>query len=173
MKKLLLALGGAAKPAEPEADAPANTVTLAEPAPAPMVRKEAATTAETAQRGMLLTPGAPAMADAAAGMVAPLEQRRILPDPGTEAFANAAVNPVQVTAEAPVSTFSVDVDTASYSVIRSSLNAGQLPPPEAVRIEEMVNYFPYAYPAPKAGEAPFTIYFGSTLAGAGYGERRQ
>ena len=78
------------------------------------------------------------------------------PDPDTEAFANAAVNPVHVTAEEPVSTFSVDVDTASYAVVRSSLNAGQLPPAEAVRIEEMVNYFPYAYPAPTADGAPFT-----------------
>jgi Ca-activated chloride channel family protein len=76
------------------------------------------------------------------------------PEANTEAYANAAPNPVHITAEEPVSTFSVDVDTASYAVIRSSLNAGQLPPPNAVRIEEMVNYFPYAYPAPE-GNAPF------------------
>ncbi len=80
----------------------------------------------------------------------------VQPEPNTEAFNTAAANPVHVTAEEPVSTFSVDVDTASYAVIRSSLNAGQLPPPEAVRIEEMVNYFPYNYPAPEAGGAPFT-----------------
>ncbi len=73
----------------------------------------------------------------------------------TEAFANADANPVIVAAETPVSTFSIDVDTASYSVVRSSLMNGQLPPAEAVRIEEMVNYFPYEYPAPDAGEAPF------------------
>ncbi|MEO8242049.1 MAG: von Willebrand factor type A domain-containing protein, partial [bacterium] len=91
-----------------------------------------------------------------APMVAPLDQIAPPPEPNTEAFATAAPNPVHVTAEEPVSTFSVDVDTASYAVIRSSLNAGQLPPPEAVRIEEMVNYFPYNYPAPEAGGAPFT-----------------
>ncbi len=73
----------------------------------------------------------------------------------TEAFASADANPVIVAAETPVSTFSIDVDTASYSVVRSSLMNGQLPPAEAVRIEEMVNYFPYDYPAPDAGEAPF------------------
>ena len=73
----------------------------------------------------------------------------------TEAFANADQNPVKVTVEAPVSTFSIDVDTASYSVIRSSLMNGMLPPPDAVRVEEMVNYFPYAYPAPDTAEAPF------------------
>lgn len=72
-----------------------------------------------------------------------------------EAYANAAPNPVHSTAETPVSTFSVDVDTASYAVIRAMLNAGQRPDPQAVRIEEMINYFPYAYPAPQAGGAPF------------------
>ena len=74
---------------------------------------------------------------------------------GTEAFANAGPNPLKVVAEEPVSTFSIDADSASYSVVRSSLSAGALPPAEAVRIEEMVNYFPYAYPAPTVGEAPF------------------
>ena len=77
------------------------------------------------------------------------------PEPNTEAFANEAPNPVKIVADDPVSTFSIDIDTASYSVVRSSLSAGYLPPPDAVRIEEMVNYFPYAYPAPDAGEAPF------------------
>ena len=80
---------------------------------------------------------------------------RIIPDPNTESFATAEVNPLKITAEEPVSTFSIDVDTASYAVIRQSLNAGQLPPPDAVRIEEMINYFPYAYAAPDASDAPF------------------
>ena len=70
-----------------------------------------------------------------------------LPD-DTEAFANAPANPVRITAEEPVSTFSIDVDTASYAVVRSTLGAGVLPDPDQVRIEEMINYFPYAYPAP-------------------------
>ena len=75
--------------------------------------------------------------------------------PNTEAFPEAAPNPVKVTREEPVSTFSIDVDTASYAIIRSSLLSGFLPGPEQVRIEEMVNYFPYAYTAPTADEAPF------------------
>jgi Ca-activated chloride channel family protein len=66
----------------------------------------------------------------------------------TESFANDTPNPLKITTEEPVSTFSIDVDTAAYSLIRSSLTAGQLPPADAVRIEEMINYFPYAYPAP-------------------------
>lgn len=78
------------------------------------------------------------------------------PMPNTESFANESPNPVKLTTAEPVSTFSADVDTASYAVVRSSLMSGHLPPPEAVRIEEMVNYFPYDY-APPAGDdaAPF------------------
>ena len=72
----------------------------------------------------------------------------------TEAFATAEPNRFTVTAESPVSTFSIDTDTASYSIVRASILNGQLPPEAAVRIEEMVNYFPYAYPAPE-GDAPF------------------
>ncbi len=80
-----------------------------------------------------------------------------LPTPqNTEEFANADDNPVQVVAENPVSTFSSDVDTAAYSLLRSSLNRGQLPDPDAIRIEEMMNYFPYDLPAPDADDvSPF------------------
>ena len=75
--------------------------------------------------------------------------------PNTETFANADTNPLQITAETPVSTFSIDVDTASYGVLRSSLSRGELPPAQSVRIEELINYFPYAYPAPDVDGAPF------------------
>jgi len=78
-----------------------------------------------------------------------------LPELDTEAYPDAETNPLKITAETPVSTFSIDVDTASYAVIRSSLMAGQLPPDGAVRIEEMINYFPYDYLAPDADGAPF------------------
>ncbi len=74
------------------------------------------------------------------------------PSENTEAYASAPANPVRITAEEPVSTFSIDVDTASYAVVRSTLGAGALPAPDQVRIEEMINYFPYAYPAPEASE---------------------
>ena len=84
---------------------------------------------------------------------APMPDQVIAPEPNTEAFANAEANPLKITAETPVSTFSIDVDTASYAIVRQSLMAGSLPPPEAVRIEEMVNYFPYAYPAPEGDQA--------------------
>jgi len=68
----------------------------------------------------------------------------------------AANGSVDVAAQ-PVSTFSLDVDTASYAVVRRALMSGRLPPIAAVRIEEMVNYFPYAYPAPSDRTDPFAI----------------
>lgn len=90
----------------------------------------------------------------------PLAELGVMPEANTETFATAEDNPIKVTTEEPVSTFSIDVDTAAYSVVRSSLVRGQLPPEGAVRIEEMVNYFPYAYPGPEAGEAPFRTTLG-------------
>ena len=82
--------------------------------------------------------------------LAQIGDRVATPLPDTESFANADANPLKIAAEDPVSTFSIDVDTASWAVIRSSLMAGMMPPKEAVRIEEMINYFPYDYPAPAA-----------------------
>ncbi|MEO6874899.1 MAG: von Willebrand factor type A domain-containing protein [Opitutaceae bacterium] len=68
----------------------------------------------------------------------------------TENYAYQRDNDFLSAAENPLSTFSVDVDTASYANVRRFLNAGQLPPPDAVRIEELVNYFPYHYAPPPA-----------------------
>ncbi|MCZ6656632.1 MAG: VWA domain-containing protein [Gammaproteobacteria bacterium] len=67
-------------------------------------------------------------------------------------------NPVHLASEDPVSTFSIDVDTASYSNLRRLLNQGALPRHDAVRIEELVNYFSYAYPVSNDRQQPFTIY---------------
>jgi len=72
-----------------------------------------------------------------------------------ERFANDAENPLKITSEDPVSTFSIDVDTASYAYVRSAITGGQMPDPAAIRIEELVNYFPYTYPAPTTGDDPF------------------
>jgi Ca-activated chloride channel family protein len=64
-------------------------------------------------------------------------------------------NPVRSALEHPVSTFSIDVDTASYSFVRRSLKEGVLPQADTVRVEEMVNYFPYAWKGPDNAAAPF------------------
>lgn len=80
-----------------------------------------------------------------------------LPDyPENESYAYEEENSFQSALYSPLSTFSVDVDTASYSNIRRYLREGLLPPRDAVRIEEMVNYFHYDYPKP-AGNIPFTF----------------
>ena len=76
-------------------------------------------------------------------------------DQGRDQFADFESNPVKVVAEEPVSTFSIDVDTASYGFVRASLNGGVLPQRDAVRVEELVNYFPYDYPGPESRETPF------------------
>ena len=80
------------------------------------------------------------------------------PRGGRDRFAASDPNPVKVAAEDPVSTFSVDVDTASYAFVRASLNRGALPPQDAVRIEELVNYFPYGYEPPASRERPFAVH---------------
>ena len=77
---------------------------------------------------------------------------------GRDQFAPYDLNPVKVVAEEPVSTFSIDVDTASYAFMRASLNRGVLPQPDAVRVEELINYFPYDYAPPESREAPFAVH---------------
>ena len=74
---------------------------------------------------------------------------------GRDQFAGATENAFKVVRETPVSTFSLDVDTASYAFVRASLNRNVLPPPAAVRTEEFVNYFPYAYEGPATANEPF------------------
>lgn len=78
----------------------------------------------------------------------------MVPENTTEAYPEAETNPIKVVVEDPVSTFSIDVDTAGWSVLRNMIEAGQLPDKDTVRIEEMVNYFPYDYAVPK-GDAAF------------------
>ncbi len=75
---------------------------------------------------------------------------------GTEHYADHGVNPVTDASRDRLSTFAIDVDTASYTISRRKLNEGSLPPFAAVRAEEYVNYFRYGYEAPKA--RPFAVY---------------
>ncbi len=83
--------------------------------------------------------------------------------PGDAAAASSAKFPEQqasataLVAERPVSTFSIDVDTAAYSFVRRVLSEGALPPAQAVRVEEMVNYFPYNYAPPAERSAPIAV----------------
>jgi len=128
----------------PEAEAKMADAGLAGGADQPRTRREAAT--DEAGDLYLAEPSIAA---------APIPAPDVLPQlqPDTEEYSNAEANPVKITAEEPVSTFSTDVDTASYAIVRSTLNMGLLPTAEQVRVEEMVNYFPYSYPLPEPGQA--------------------
>lgn len=74
---------------------------------------------------------------------------------GRDRFDDIEINPTKQVGAEPVSTFSIDVDTAAYSFIRRQLNEGYLPQKDAVRIEEMINYFDYDYPLPEEANVPF------------------
>jgi Ca-activated chloride channel family protein len=76
---------------------------------------------------------------------------------GTDKFPDKEPNKTVLVSEQPVSTFSADVDTASYAFVRRLLSGGHMPPLDAVRVEEMVNYFPYHYAAPRDRSKPFAI----------------
>jgi len=117
---------------------------------------ESAVVAESAARERRMRPAAWSAAEPPPpeAVPPPLDVRIARPT-STEAFANEPASPVKVASEEPVSTFSIDVDTASYSVVRSSLMNGYLPSRASVRIEEMVNYFRYAYPVPGERGEPF------------------
>lgn len=74
---------------------------------------------------------------------------------GRDIFANAPENGFKIARDTPVSTFSIDVDTASYAFVRGQLNRNVLPAPASVRTEELINYFPYAYETPVSASEPF------------------
>jgi Ca-activated chloride channel family protein len=112
----------------------------AAPAPAPMAQRLAQSQAQDSFRYQV-APAAPPSAY-------PYAQN-------AERYPGARPNPVKLVANEPVSTFSLDVDTASYANVRRYLNQNVLPPVDAVRVEEMVNYFDYAYMMPRDRDAPF------------------
>lgn len=103
-------------------------------------------------------------ADARVGLAAPprpLSRPQPVPPPAPPAMAQYPQfedKPWQRVVEAPVSTFSASVDTGSYANVRRFINRGQLPPRDAVRVEELVNYFGYDYPLPSSGAThPFSV----------------
>ena len=88
---------------------------------------------------------------------APMEYEVRQPEWNTEEYDGISENIFHDALRNPLSTFSIDVDAASYSNVRRFINNGQRPPKNAVRIEEMINYFDYDYEQPK-GDDPFSIY---------------
>lgn len=142
-----LLLGGVALVAvacAPTASGPQQEVVGVAPQPAPVMAPPPPTPPPP-------LPGAPAgFAPAARMAMAPPG----VPGQG-DSYRAVEENAVKAVAEAPVSTFSVDVDTASYANVRRFLEQGGLPPPDAVRVEEVVNYFRYDYPVSKDKAKPF------------------
>ncbi len=139
-----------AMPAQPEsyADMPAQSDSYA--AMAPQYQSYAAK--------RMASPILPPMA----GLTPSIQQAPELPmiEPivrNREIYQDIDDNPVKRVIETPVSTFSIDVDTGSYANFRRFLEYGKLPPMDAVRVEEMINYFNYSYPVPQNRETPFMV----------------
>ncbi|GAA0888867.1 vWA domain-containing protein [Rhodanobacter soli] len=168
--------------ATPIGPPPVEPVPVKPTAPADKIANEAATPAPT----NLPPPAPPQPASAMQRMVAskgmlanayrarPMAMPPMQPMPGdinTENYTHRDSNPVQLVSEQPVSTFSIDVDTGSYTNVRRMLSAGQLPPADAVRAEEFINYFDYGYPPPADREQPFSVT--TELAPAPWNARRQ
>ncbi len=123
--------------------------------PPPPAYDAAAELVVTATRAPSNHSGAPAPKMASnMGFVPPVN---VATDPGRERYEGKDVSPVKLVSAEPVSTFSVDVDTGAYANARRFLTQGQLPPRDAVRTEEMINYFRYDYARPSDRTQPFTV----------------
>jgi len=169
----------AAEPAGPRPEPPAEPMGLPAtepmevpaaiapgvPAPAPISgpagRPLIAGKAEAAPRPLATMPGEPV--SPAADPAGTVDRFSELPDdvrqsklPDDEQYDEIVEQGFSLTDNEPLSTFSADVDTASYANVRRFLRRGLIPPAGAVRIEEMVNYFPYDYPSPD-DETPFSV----------------
>lgn len=123
-------------PGSPSAREEKDAQTLAQEAPATIAPRLAKRAANFAGRADFRTPSEP------------LDR---------ELYGHFDDNPVKRVAEHPVSTFGADVDTGAYANVRRMLLAGRLPPRDAVRVEEMINYFDYGYPRPEGGGTPFRV----------------
>ncbi|WEK04989.1 MAG: von Willebrand factor type A domain-containing protein [Candidatus Devosia phytovorans] len=153
-----------------DADTRAEVPVMAEPvAPEPVplptpIIPMAPITADAAAPNLGAAPSSSMLTRQAAPAGAMMESEAYSPPPPilaqpTEAsgdtFTSFDEQRLKAVADEPVSTFSIDVDTASYSYVRRQLEDGYLPEPDAVRIEEMINYFPYDYPAAESATVPF------------------
>ncbi|WP_437958830.1 von Willebrand factor type A domain-containing protein [Sorangium sp. So ce119] len=151
-----------ASPAAPEAAAPAPPAPAAPPpavavaAPSSRAALTSKPEARRAQAGAA-PKKAPPQPVAAAPRPAPAPVAVAAPEPqGSETYRDYGVNPVEDPAKDRLSTFAIDVDTASYAIARRKILEGALPPYQAVRAEEFLNYFDYGYAPPATG--PFAVH---------------
>ena len=128
------------------------------PAPAPTARpRELVESKARTEHGYAVEAEGLGRSMPSAGIVANDQIMPMPPQPGTEneKYGEFEDNPVKLVSAEPVSTFSIDVDTAAYSVVRRYLQDGVLPPKDAVRTEELINYFGYDYELPDNKDEPF------------------
>ena len=141
---------------------PDEHMTIADVAPPPLDSKRSSSAMTRSVPAAVLSPAAESVTLHSVETLSSSSPDDSFPDPdrsrGRDRFERFDPNPVKAVAEAPVSTFSIDVDTASYAFVRASLNRGELPPRDAVRIEEMINYFPYDYAPPARPDTPFAVH---------------
>lgn len=145
---VLLALGGCGVSSHPDS--------AAVPAPAQPEEAQVQHEAVMAAGSMAKRSARPAPIASFAAMPAADSYPQGYRDESREQYQTLADNPIHSVAETPVSTFSADVDTGAYANVRRLLNQGRLPPEGAVRLEEMLNYFPYDYALPSDG-SPFGV----------------
>ena len=135
------------EPTEPSRVPEPASARVAQEAPAASQRREA----ESRGGGLM-------MLESVSPPSAPESPERSYAVKPRDRFTDFSANPVRVVTEAPVSTFSIDVDTTSYAFLRAALNDGYVPERDAVRIEELVNYFPYDYAPPQTPDTPFATH---------------
>lgn len=167
---VLLALAGCSKQVVQQAPPQPRASDIVAP-PSPPSPPAAAYSAETLQRVQV---SGSRMGAPRPSMIPPPPMAPIItaaPEVNRENYERPDDNPVKATAAEPVSTFSVDVDTGSWSNVRRMLEAGQRPPADAVRSEEFINSFRYGHPAPTDKSVPFAFH--TELAPAPWDTRRQ
>ncbi len=120
-------------------------------------RSREAAKAQLAQEAFAYSPTPPPPPPAPVAHYAMPQPATMPPEANTENYSAFEDNGIVRTAENAVSTFSIDVDTGSYSNVRRMLAQGQLPPKDAVRVEEMINYFDYGYAGPADRSQPFQV----------------
>jgi Ca-activated chloride channel family protein len=140
-----------AAPPKDADDASAATSEMAEPEVDALVAAKPMTVQPSAAVKRMKTLGG---AIANEGIIA--QQPMYMPEETGDRFTSKETNPVKSVVSEPVSTFSIDVDTASYAYVRQSImNGGRLPEPDSVRVEEMINYFPYDWKPPESAKEAF------------------
>ncbi|MEL6869398.1 MAG: VWA domain-containing protein [Pseudomonadota bacterium] len=123
-------------------------------------RREAKRAREDAELGSIIVTGSRVASNGVIG--SPYADYVGIPVPypqqtNRENYAEIDANPVHRAIETPISTLSIDVDTGAYANVRRFLRNGQLPPQDAVRVEELINYFSYDYAAPRERNTPFSV----------------